>query len=879
MPNPSSREFLEILFGDPMPSGKLVIYTITLKNGVERTHWFYHLPQADRLCRGFRNTRQVCFSPALQSQEKALAVAQERRTRAKPGNITGCEAAITALTALWAIIPFGKPGTPPDLPRALGLLEAVDHRPSIVITTSSSVAPKGRQRNTAPKGRQRNTAPQGRQQNTAPQRPPNTGVHGDVYAIWRLRRPWVFALDDSAAAERNAARVLLGRVQGAVARLAAEEGWRLGVAVDGAAGSLAAAFPLPGFPAGARPGGPRAVLEVFPLLPDDGRYRRRDFESLPDPPEADSQPWRDVLEPDADPPPELHDFLPIADGCSWIRACRAERATLPAGQVGKAIKVLARCQAPGADGSRLAHLVAEGHPGYDPVEVERLLARVRRDPGGAVTCTEIGKSPGVVERHCSKCPHFGLIQAPVELAALPSLRGRGASEVGLGQDLEPQARDSGALAALPSLRGRGASADGLGQDLEPQATEAARDPAADTAPAPGAPPPGSAGAIVTRPRIVITCRRHEVNDQAMTALAAGADLFERRGTVVELVRYAGAAPATRRVTGPRLEELLSRHCEFVERAGDGTEPREAAPPRWTTRSLLARGRWPELPQLAETSAGPTQTPTRVGAAQRGGPGTASNDDVGIAAGVTGRPRRATPSGTPPPGTAAAADLLKALEPVLATLGGEATARRITGALAAEPERFPDLAAAFERFAPGLEPGDPESAAVLGYRLRPLKGRPRAGRVLVEKRRTCDGIVWAVERPGPATGDPTPSAQTASPSTDPQPKEESHAMNPRAQFDSYGPSPAALKHLERIGRHRDAFAGVDESRHQTVVRERLERHFDFMEEIVCEEPFDAEALAEAWQEVDQLEVLYRQGTEEPAAAAPAANDTLPTRKVA
>ncbi len=29
------------------------------------------------------------------------------------------------------------------------------------------------------------------------------------------------------------------------------------------------------------------MLEVFPLLPGDGLYRRRDFESLPEPPAAD----------------------------------------------------------------------------------------------------------------------------------------------------------------------------------------------------------------------------------------------------------------------------------------------------------------------------------------------------------------------------------------------------------------------------------------------------------------------------------------------------------------------------------------------------------------------------------------------------------------
>ncbi len=222
----------------------------------------------------------------------------------------------------------------------------------------------------------------------------------------------------------------------------------------------------------------------------------------------------------------------------------------------------------------------------------------------------------------------------------------------------------------------------------------------------------AASPIVARPRIVITSRRHEVNDQALAALAAGAELFELRGTLVELVRYPHAA-AVVRVRGPRLEELLSRHCEFVKVAADG-DAREVAPPRWTVRALLARGRWPELPQLES------------GAAGAGFGSSSSQDSQG--------------------GLGQEVELqafLEALEPVLDALGGAATSRRIAGALAAEPGRFAAFAAAFDRLVPGLEPGDPQAPAALGYRLRTLKNRPGGGRVLVEQGRTRGGIAWAL----------------------------------------------------------------------------------------------------------------------------------------
>ncbi len=256
----------------------------------------------------------------------------------------------------------------------------------------------------------------------------------------------------------------------------------------------------------------------------------------------------------------------------------------------------------------------------------------------------------------------------------------------------------------------------------------------------------AASPIVARPRIVITSRRHEVNDQALAALAAGAELFELRGTLVELVRYPHAA-AVVRVRGPRLEELLSRHCEFVRVAADG-DAREVAPPRWTVRALLARGRWPELPQL---EAGPESRASGAGFGPSSRPdGLGQRLELSARVSGAGPESRAIGAGFGPSssqdGLGQEVELqafLEALEPVLEALGGAATSRRIAGALAAEPGRFAAFAAAFDRLVPGLEPGDPQAPAALGYRLRTLKNRPGGGRVLVEQGRTRGGIAWAL----------------------------------------------------------------------------------------------------------------------------------------
>ncbi len=101
------------------------------------------------------------------------------------------------------------------------------------------------------------------------------------------------------------------------------------------------------------------------------------------------------------------------------------------------------------------------------------------------------------------------------------------------------------------------------------------------------------------------------------------------------------------------------------------------------------------------------------------------------------------------------------------------------------------------------------------------------------------------------------------------------------WDSHGPSPADLKVLERLERHRRPFERLrPDSEHQTTVRNRLLSLLNDMEETLCEEGRSAPALDRGWQQVDELEARYWQSTGKKAAEPKlAANDHTETRRAA
>ncbi len=571
-PNPSPLEVFGVLYPDARRPGRLAVYTETLRCGKERSYWCHDLREADRLCEKYRKSRRVVFSPALHDPWQALAIAKRRRSWAVLGTIRGIAASVVALPALSAEIPYGRrrtrsgagaPALPPDRRQALGLLAAVDQRPSIVIST-------------------------------------RTASGGVIYAVWLLDRLWRFEVRDPPSAELAEARALLRRLRWAIARLAAERGWWLDIS-----GDLAGTLPVPGSPTGAGARGQRANVEAFPLVPGDGRYRRRDFEYLPEAPAEDPQPWRTVLAPAAagDPARRPYALGPIAAGCPWICHCRADRTTLPEVELKRAIRLLSRCRAPAADSADLIHQVCAGHPGYDRNDVDRKVAAALREAGDPITCPEIGEAPGVVDRFCAGCDHFGRIVSPVELD-------RGSS----GAQDPPESEDAAAPVAAAPIA------------------------VAPIAVAPIAVAPIAAAPIAAAPIAV-----------APIAVAPAA---------------AEVAP------DPGCEASVA-----IER------------------------------------------PT-----------------AGLAQDAPGEVR----------------GFIQGLERAIAALGGEATARQIMHALATEPERFPELAAALERLARHRPPGDRSPAAALGVCLRKVKGRVSGDRALVVTRRARAGMVWAFQPP-PAGG--------------------------------------------------------------------------------------------------------------------------------
>ena len=665
MIQPSPFELLETFYPDGLPPGQLPLYTTTRRAANQRTYWCYNLRQADRRCAKYRNTRRVLFGPALHDVQAALAIAKERRGAAVPETIRGADDSVIALPALWAVVPFGAPPLPPTLRQALALFEAARHRPSIAIAGDD-----------------------------------------EVVAIWLLKHLWRFDLAAEPTAERAKARELMRRIHWAIRADAGARGQRLPGGAGGA-GVLAAAFPLPDAPTGAGAKGSKSRLVTFPLIAGGDRYRRRDFESLPEPPATATapRPWLAVLEPPpaARPAARVYPLAPIVRACSWLRHCHTDRATLDKRELEHASRLLLRCEAPGADRVGLVHELHAGHPAYDPADVDAAIAAGLRAPGRPVTCRRIAATPGVHERHCATCPRFGKIEEPLDLAREAAA------------DDDDGAREGAAPVDTPGAGDGGSSA-----------------PAA--APA---------------PRIPIHAPQHEVNDRALAALAAAGALFEQDGRLVEILRAPaarpGVPPAVRRVREPRLQELLSRHCAFVTETGDQRIP--AHPPRWTTRALLARGSWPELPRLERPAFTAAAAPDPV-AADPVAPGPVATDPV--ATDVTEASE------------AEAADFLAGFGSLLESLGGSATARRVVAALAAEPERHPELAASLSHWIPDLDPAAPGAAAALGVCLRRFKGRSFGGRILGEERRTRDGIAWAVH-PVPQTPSPLEPTMEETPS--------------------------------------------------------------------------------------------------------------------
>jgi hypothetical protein len=115
-----------------------------------------------------------------------------------------------------------------------------------------------------------------------------------------------------------------------------------------------------------------------------------------------------------------------------------------------------------------------------------------------------------------------------------------------------------------------------------------------------------------RPRIIVSTEEHEVNDQALAAIADDQVIYQRDGMLVHVVRDASAAAETdlkkvrRETNAPRiaplpapiLRERLTARARWVKVLKTKGKVVPEHPPAWTVSALHARGNWRGVRWLA-----------------------------------------------------------------------------------------------------------------------------------------------------------------------------------------------------------------------------------------------------------------------------------------
>jgi hypothetical protein len=121
-----------------------------------------------------------------------------------------------------------------------------------------------------------------------------------------------------------------------------------------------------------------------------------------------------------------------------------------------------------------------------------------------------------------------------------------------------------------------------------------------------------------RPVVEVTVEEHEVNDEAVAALAADKTLFER-AVLVHVVRNADSfsgihrpagAPRILLVVAANLRERLARSVRFVKKheTRDGVTFERVHPPEFSPGAILARGTWPGIRRLNGVITNPVLRP-------------------------------------------------------------------------------------------------------------------------------------------------------------------------------------------------------------------------------------------------------------------------------
>lgn len=118
----------------------------------------------------------------------------------------------------------------------------------------------------------------------------------------------------------------------------------------------------------------------------------------------------------------------------------------------------------------------------------------------------------------------------------------------------------------------------------------------------------------TRPQILIRTAEHEVSAEAIRALVADPDIYQRGRQLVRVLpaevagdgALEGAAPVIAPMPLPILRERMAASATWVALRGDEIEP--AHPPPWAVEAIHARGEWPGIRPLAGIVEAPTLRP-------------------------------------------------------------------------------------------------------------------------------------------------------------------------------------------------------------------------------------------------------------------------------
>jgi hypothetical protein len=303
---------------------------------------------------------------------------------ARPDKGRGKEAGVVSLPGFWADIDILGPNhaalaLPPTAEEAWSIINAVPFKPTVVVYTGGGLQP-----------------------------------------YWLFREPWQF----EAEKERRKAKKLSKAFQRFLQGFALDHGWTM----DGTA-DLCRLLRLPGT-YNRKQADP--VMVRYEVIDGGRRYNPSDFEEFLEL-EADPELKAHVQGPAPEEPKA--DFLRVLAGCTWMRHCKDDAATLAEPEWYRMLSVVGRCR----DGATIAHDLSRPYPKYSEVETAEKLKQAM-GASGPTTCAFVENDLGGGD-YCSQCNHHGKIKSPVVLG-VPKRSRRKAEEH------EPQPSSSG----LPNIQ-------------------------------------------------------------------------------------------------------------------------------------------------------------------------------------------------------------------------------------------------------------------------------------------------------------------------------------------------------------------------------------------------------------------------------------------